>query len=101
MDSQTPETPSTPIAPERQTQYLSLIENLMACPNGQEPEVLDSQPDLLDAGLVQTLVQVGTMMAHQENPEGAKFLFHVARELAIQLNLYPQQMTQTTAEPAA
>lgn len=81
------------IAPERQNQYLQLIDALLACPNGQEPEVLDAQPGLIDAGLVQTLVQVGTMMAHQENPNGAKFLFHVARELAIQLGLYPQATT--------
>ncbi len=77
----------------RQERYLDLIQQLLACPNGQEPVVLDAQPDLIDAGLVQTLVRVGTMMAHQENQDGAKFLFHVARELAIQLNLYPQSPT--------
>lgn len=77
---------------QRQEQYLILIEQLLNCPNGQEPEVLDAQPDLLDPGLVQTLIRVGTMMAHQENQDGAKFLFHVARELAIQLNLYPQRL---------
>lgn len=75
---------------QRQERYLTLIEQLLSCPNGHEPEVLDAQPDLIDAGLVQALVKVGTMMAHQENQAGAKFLFHVARELAIQLNLYPQ-----------
>ncbi|XGV99274.1 MAG: hypothetical protein ACAF41_10115 [Leptolyngbya sp. BL-A-14] len=75
---------------QRQEQYLKLIEALFACPNGQEPVILDAQPDLIDAGLVQSLVKVGTMMAHQENQEGAQFLFHVARELAIQLNLYAQ-----------
>jgi hypothetical protein len=82
-----------PIEP-RQEQYLRLIEQLLSCPNGQEPEVLDAQPDLLDAGLVQALMQVATMMAHQENQDGAKFLFHVARELAIQLGLYPQPTAQ-------
>jgi hypothetical protein len=79
---------------QRKEQYLKLIEQLLSCPNGQEPEVLDAQPDLIDPGLVQTLVKVGTMMAHQENQAGAKFLFHVARELAIQLNLYPQPINQ-------
>lgn len=83
-----------PSTEQRQEQYLELIEQLLVCSNGQEPEVLDAQPDLIDAGLVQTLVKVGTMMAHQENQEGAKFLFHVARELAIQLNLYPQPTAQ-------
>jgi hypothetical protein len=78
----------------RQERYLDLVQQLLSCPNGQEPEVLDAQPDLLDAELVQILVKVGTMMAHQENQAGAQFLFHVARELAIQLNLYPQSPAQ-------
>lgn len=79
---------------QRQAQYLQLIDQLLRCPNGQEPAILDAQPDLIDAGLVQTLVKVGTVMVHQENQAGAKFLFHVARELAIQLNLYPQPTGQ-------
>jgi hypothetical protein len=83
-----------PLPEQRREQYLKLIEQLLSCPNGQEPAVLDAQPDLLDADLVQTLIKVGTMMAHQENQDGAKFLFHVARELAVQLNLYPQPPVQ-------
>lgn len=75
---------------QRQALYLNLIEQLLSCPNGQEPEVLDAQPELLDAGLVQVMVQVATVMAHENNQDAAKFLIHVARQLAIQLGLYPQ-----------
>jgi hypothetical protein len=75
---------------QRQALYLDLIDRLLRCPNGQEPEILDAQPDLLDAGLVQTLIQVATIMAHDDNQDAAKFLVHVARQLAIQLGLYPQ-----------
>jgi hypothetical protein len=75
----------------RQAQYIELIQALMACPNGQEPEVLDAQPDLIDAGFVQMLVKVSSMMAHENNPDGARFLIHVARELAKQLGLYPEK----------
>lgn len=75
---------------QRQALYLNLIEQLLSCPNGQEPEVLDAQPELLDAGLVQIMVQVATVMAHENNQDAAKFLIHVARQLAIQLGLYPQ-----------
>jgi hypothetical protein len=78
---------------QRQDLYLNLIERLLSCPNGQEPEILDAQPDLIDAGLVQTMVQVATLMAHQDNQDSAKFLIHVARQLAIQLGLYPQIST--------
>jgi hypothetical protein len=73
-----------------QDQYLDLIDRLLKCPSGQEPEVLDSQPELLDAELVKTLMQVATMMAHQDNQDGAKFLIFLARQLSKELGLYPQ-----------
>ncbi|OLP16795.1 hypothetical protein BST81_19055 [Leptolyngbya sp. 'hensonii'] len=75
---------------QRQTLYYGLIDQLLKCPNGQEPEVLDAHPDLLDAGLIQTMFQVATAMAHHDNQDGAKFLIYVARELSRQLGLYPQ-----------
>ncbi|MGB8701545.1 MAG: hypothetical protein WCD18_19190 [Thermosynechococcaceae cyanobacterium] len=74
----------------RQDQYYRLIELLLSCPNGQEPDVLDAQPGLLDAGLVQTMIQVASVLAHQDNQDGARCLVHIARELAKQLGLYPQ-----------
>ncbi|MDV2995450.1 MAG: hypothetical protein N4J56_005104 [Chroococcidiopsis sp. SAG 2025] len=81
---------------QRQDLYFNLIEQLLRCPNGQEPEILDAQPDLLDAGLVKTMMQVATVMAHQDNQDAAKFLIHVARQLAKQLNLYPQFNSATS-----
>lgn len=77
------------ISEERQNLYIHLIQQLLSCPNGQEPEVLDAQPELLDAGFVQILVRVASNMAHENNPDGAKFLIHIARELARQLGLVP------------
>jgi hypothetical protein len=69
----------------RQERYFNLIDQLLKCPNGQEPEILDGQPDLLDEGLVKTLMQVATMMAHQDNQEAAKFLIFIARQLSKEL----------------
>ncbi|MEB3336044.1 MAG: hypothetical protein VKJ46_01185 [Leptolyngbyaceae bacterium] len=74
----------------RQEQYFNLIDQLLKCPSGQEPQVLDSQPELLDAGLVKALMQVATMMAHQDNQDAAKFLIFLARQLSKVLGLYPQ-----------
>lgn len=74
----------------RQTLYFGLIDRLLACPNGEEPEILNAEPDLLDAGFVQTLMQAASYFAHQDNPDAAKFLVFIARELAHQLGLYPQ-----------
>jgi hypothetical protein len=75
---------------ERQTQYFNLIDELLRCPNGQEPEVLEAQTDLIDSGLVQTILQVASMFAHEGNQDGAQFLFFIGRELAKQLGLYPE-----------
>lgn len=74
---------------QREDLYFNLIDQLLRCPNGQEPEVLEAQPELLDAGLIQTMLQVATGFAHQDNQDGAKFLIHVARELSKELGLYP------------
>lgn len=81
---------NTTTDPQRQERYFELIDRLLKCPNGQEPEVLDSASDLLDAGFVKTLMQAASYFAHQDNPEAAKFLVFVARELARQLGMYPQ-----------
>jgi hypothetical protein len=78
----------------RQDHYFNLIDQLLKCPSGQEPEVLDRQPELLDAGLVKALMQVATMMAHQDNQDAAKFLIFVARQLSKELGLYPQVSPQ-------
>lgn len=83
---------------ERQTLYMELIDQLLHCPNGQEPEVLDHHSDLLDAGLVQAMTQVAAYFAHHDNQDAAKFLVHVARELARQLGLYPEPPSPAPAE---
>lgn len=87
----TPPQPST-ITEERRFRYLRLIDELLQCPSGQEPEVLDAKLDLLDAGLIQTMVHVASLLAHNGNSDGAECLLHIARELAIQLGLYPKLM---------
>lgn len=91
----------TEVAPDpRQSLYMNLIEQLLNCPSGEEPSVLDHHADLLDAGLVQSLTQVAAYFAHHDNPDGARFLIHVARQLAIQLGLYPQMSEATSSQPA-
>lgn len=72
-----------------QEQYYSLIDSLLRCPNGQEPEILEAHSDLIDEGLIKSLMQVATYFAHEDNPDGAKFLIYIARQLSHQLGLYP------------
>jgi hypothetical protein len=40
---------------ERQHAYFQLIEALLACPSGEELEILQVYPDLLDDSLVTTM----------------------------------------------
>ena len=80
--------------PGRQERYFALIDQLLACPSGQEPDILDAESDLLDAGFIQALMQVATAFAHQNNSESAQFLIFLARQLARQLDLYPEVPTE-------
>lgn len=62
--------------------YYSLIDELLQCPSGNEPEVLSRHPDLLNAQLVQVMLQVAAMMAHNNQQESSQFLVFIARKLA-------------------
>ena len=75
---------------QRQQEYFQLIDRLLRCPNGKEPEILDASKDLIDENFIRTIMQVATVMAHENNQEGSKFLVFIARQLAKQLGLYPE-----------
>ena len=70
---------------ERQIQYFDLIDRLLRCPNGEEPEVLEAHPELIDADFVYAVLKVATVFAHEGNQESAQFLFFIGRELSKQL----------------
>jgi hypothetical protein len=72
---------------ERQDAYLYLIEQVLTCPNGQEPEILSSNSNLVDVGLVQMLVQISNSMANEGDDDTAKFLVQLAHLLARSLGL--------------
>ncbi|MDX2098871.1 MAG: hypothetical protein SFW36_13935 [Leptolyngbyaceae cyanobacterium bins.59] len=78
---------------ERQGLYLELIDELLKCPNGEEPNVLNAKIDLIDEDFVRTLIHISTVMTHEGQVDAAKFLVHVARELAKELGVYPQLST--------
>jgi hypothetical protein len=75
--------------PERQEAYLKLIQRVLTCPNGQEPEVLSSCSHLIDAGFVQMLIQISALMARAGDEETANFLVQLARLLGKSLGLSP------------
>ncbi|OKH56240.1 hypothetical protein NIES2101_00190 [Calothrix sp. HK-06] len=86
----TPQQESQQESPEELNKYFELIDKLLNCPNGQEPEVLEDNLELLDAGLIKTMLKVAAIFVHEDNSEGAEFLVHIARELSKQLGLYPE-----------
>jgi len=75
--------------PERQEAYLKLIERVLNCPNGQEPEVLSSCSDLIDGGFVQMLIQISASMARAGDEDTANFLMQLACLLGKSLGLSP------------
>ncbi|MEM6715205.1 MAG: hypothetical protein AAF827_08850 [Cyanobacteria bacterium P01_D01_bin.6] len=79
----------------RQERYLALIDRLLGCPNGEEPQVLNSEPDFLDAGFVKALIQTASYFAHQGNGDAAKCLIFIARELSGQLAPYHQTQPES------
>ncbi|AKG23828.1 hypothetical protein [Calothrix sp. 336/3] len=89
-----------PVTEERQHLYYELIDSLLQCPNGKEPEVLEANVELIDGDLVNTMMQVASGFAHQGNEDGARFLVFIARELSIQLGLYPD-LSQISTEPVS
>jgi hypothetical protein len=43
--------------------YLHLIQQLLDCPNGEEPQILQANSELLDGEFLQTCEQVATRLA--------------------------------------
>ncbi|WP_293148316.1 MULTISPECIES: tetratricopeptide repeat protein [unclassified Microcoleus] len=67
---------------ETRTQaYLQLIQTLLAFPNGDEPQILQNNSELLDRGFLETCESVAATLAGkgQENP--ASFLRNLASQL--------------------
>lgn len=74
---------------ERQEAYLNLIERVLTCPNGQEPEILKASSDLVDAGFVEMLIKISASMASEGDEDTANFLEKLACLLGKSLKLSP------------
>ncbi|NWF60089.1 MAG: CHAT domain-containing protein [Fischerella sp.] len=86
---------------QRQQAYLNLIQSLLNCPDGEEPEILAANQDLLDADFLDVLVAVAEMMAQEGNENTANWLINLATILARYLYepfLFLIEVLQATAE---
>jgi CHAT domain-containing protein len=66
---------------ERQEAYLTLINSLLNSPISKANSILNANQVLVDAGLVQTMQQVASVMAEQGYQYAANFLMDVACQL--------------------
>ena len=61
--------------------YLNLIQQLLACPNGEEWILLRQNEGLVTPDLVQVMEQVATQLAHQGSNKESKFLHNLAGQI--------------------
>jgi len=73
--------PFLPMEPSRQQAYLALIQQLLQCPSGEEPAVLESHQDLLDAEFLGTCEQVAQMLEERGDQNTALWLRNLAAQL--------------------
>ncbi|MEM7556532.1 MAG: tetratricopeptide repeat protein [Cyanobacteria bacterium P01_A01_bin.84] len=67
--------------------YIDLINALLSCPNGKEPEILSAHPDLLDAGFIDVMEQVAEGFTAEGDENTAKFLNSIITLLAESIDL--------------
>ncbi|MBW3586179.1 MAG: hypothetical protein KY448_10135, partial [Cyanobacteria bacterium 0813] len=61
--------------------YLQLIHTLLNAPNGDEPQILQDNSELLDRGFLETCELVASTLAEQGGENGANFLRNLASQL--------------------
>jgi CHAT domain-containing protein len=66
---------------QRQNAYFQLIYALLNCSSGEELEILPAHPDLFDAGLVQTMLQVAANMIGQGDLDTSNRLMNFAGQM--------------------
>lgn len=66
---------------EREQAYLNLINQLLTCPCGEEAQVLETQPELLDDGLVAAMLEEAENLREFGQLNNANFLMNCARIL--------------------
>ncbi|MFM6073627.1 MAG: hypothetical protein ACKPB9_18905, partial [Dolichospermum sp.] len=67
----------------------------LSCNNGDEPRILQENLELLDEGLVQTMVAVAQQYGEAGNENEAQFLMNMAQQLAQALGLLDNATTES------
>ncbi|MEG4583457.1 tetratricopeptide repeat protein, partial [Microcoleus sp. MON1_C5] len=61
--------------------YLQLIHTLLNCPNGDEPQILQDNSELLDRGFLETCELVASTLAEEGRENGSNFLRNLVSHL--------------------
>ncbi|HEY9849775.1 MAG TPA: CHAT domain-containing protein [Leptolyngbyaceae cyanobacterium] len=75
---------------ERLQSYLNLINQLLTCENGQEPDILRRNQALIDAGLVQAMERVAGVLTQRGDSQQAEWLRQLANQLELGLASPPR-----------
>ena len=61
--------------------YQQLIQTLLNCPNGEEPQILQDNVELLDRGFLQACEVIAEKLTQQGEEDAASFLRNLASQL--------------------
>ena len=67
--------------------YFNIINQLLANAGSEEEIALDTQPEYIDAGLVQTIIEVAQGFSQEGKEDAAEFLIRISTQLAEALGL--------------
>ncbi|MGB8687825.1 MAG: CHAT domain-containing protein [Microcoleus sp.] len=91
-----------PQTTKRQTAYFKLIQALLKCPGGKELKILGNHAHLIDAGLVEMMAMVATILVADKELAKAKFLIGWAviltQELGLDNNFFSVDPTISSQE---
>ena len=79
---------------QRRQAYLQLIFSLLKCSNGQEMELLEANPDLVDGGLLEWMALVAADLAEKGNQNATDWLLNFASQLAEALGISSSSTTR-------
>jgi CHAT domain-containing protein len=67
---------------ERRQAYLNLIDSLLTCPSGEENQILQANSELVDAGLVQVMLERANDLRNDYYLDNANYLMTLAWHLS-------------------
>ena len=71
---------------QRAQAYVNLIEQLLACTDGEEPNILQANQELIDPEFLQVMEYIATGLEEQGNNNPAAWLRNMAQQLRQFLN---------------